>query len=44
MTYSCEQGYHDLCDGIVDLQQGCNCPCHKLDDAELFGEDEDRDR
>lgn len=42
VTSECRDGDHDLCDGIIlGNQQGCGCPCHKDDDDEVFGHDEE---
>lgn len=43
MTWECEKGDHDLCEGIIEgTQKACTCPCHDEEDRELFGDDERR--
>lgn len=33
MTTECEEGDHALCEGLVDNQQACDCPCHEEDES-----------
>lgn len=40
ITTECEEGDHALCEGLVDSQQACECPCHE-DDSEWFTNEED---